>query len=283
MPYFEDYGSDFHFDYWSNALSVNLPGMHIHPQYEILVTTLPTEQIPQINGVFYPSVSQPALTVFAPFSMHLIWFPEGQRSDRYVYYIGNQTLDEFSSFFKLHKQSFDNILIRYPLSPSLLERIMPMLENTRKSRNDKILCKLNIMLIVQMVTSEVKPDLVIKTSKDMGKISKIIEYMVEHRKENLTAEAVAEHFFISRSKLNQDFRAHVKIGFHELFMEIKLNQACYMLESGKQSIREIAQSLGFEQENYFNTFFKRMMGMTPLQYRKTTHIERLENVKKQNK
>lgn len=72
----------------------------------------------------------------------------------------------------------------------------------------------------------------------------------------------------------------MQIGFHQLFMEMKLNQAYYMLQSNEASIKEIASKLGFEKENYFNTFFKRMTGMTPLQYKKKIFNDQAKKNKK---
>lgn len=273
MSYFEDFGSDFHFFYGSNVFSGNLPGMHIHPHYEIMIVINEVEQTPYMNGIVCPPTTQPSVTIVAPFTMHKTNFMRNVKNERYVFYFGNSMMSEFSSFFQKFEELFQNIMIRYTLSPELLQKILPMLKRAREQKHDTVFMKLNFMTLFYMILIEAKLDFTMKTSKNLDKMGEIIEYMVEHCRENLTAEEVAGEFFISRSKLNQDFKTHIKIGFHQLLMEMKLNQAFYMLREGTKSIKEIASSLGFEKENYFNTFFKRMTGMTPLQYRK----ERLSN------
>ena len=268
MAYFEDYGSDFHFYYGSTNNSGNLPGMHIHPQYEVMIVINEIEHSPYINGIDYPTTYLPSATIVSPFTMHKTKFDRQVKNERYVFYFGSTLIDEFPSFFKKFNSISKNLASRYTLSPELLEKILPMLKRARENPTDTIFMKLNFMTVFYMILNEAEPDLSIQIPTSTNKVGQIIEYMVTHCKENLTAEEVAKHFFMSRSKLNQDFKTHMKIGFHQLFMEIKLNQACFMLQNDDGSIKEIASQLGFEKENYFNTFFKRMTGTTPLQYKK---------------
>ena len=280
MAYFEDYGSDFHFFYGSTSNSGNLPGMHIHPQYEIMIVINEVEHSPFINGIDYSSTRSPSATIVSPFTMHKTIFDRQVKNERYVFYFGSSMIEEFSSFFQKFDTLFKNSMLRYTLSPELLEKILPMLKRARENPDDTIFMKLNFMTIFYMILNESELELSVKTPTNMNKIGEIIEYMVTHRQENLTADEVAKHFFISRSKLNQDFKNHMQIGFHQLFMEMKLNQAYYMLQSNEASIKEIASKLGFEKENYFNTFFKRMTGMTPLQYKKKIFNDQAKKNKK---
>ncbi len=273
MPYFEDFGSNFHFAYLDAHHSGNLVGMHIHPHYEVLIVVHEVEQTPQINGIICPTTTSPSLSIFPPFSMHRVQFPHDTRNERFCFYFGKVFIEEFASFFQQHNSLFNNIFLQYTLTPETLEKILPLLREMTKHRNDLMYVKYGFMTILCTVLNRVPLFHSLTSTKDMDKMGEVVQYMVEHCCENLTCEKVAKHFFISRSKLNQDFKEHIKIGFHELLVEIRLHQAFYMLKWGKQSIREISAALGFEQENYFNTFFKRSTGMTPLQYRKASPSE----------
>ncbi|MBQ8849060.1 MAG: helix-turn-helix transcriptional regulator [Clostridia bacterium] len=280
MPYYEDFGADFHFFYGSTAFSGNIPGMHIHPHYEIMIVVNEVGQTPYINGVECPSTALPSVTVVSPFTMHKTTFCRDRKNERFVFYFGNDMIAEFPSFFQKFEELFENAMIRYTLSPELLEKILPMLTRAYEKEKDTVFMKFNFLVLFYIILTEGNRDFAIKTSKSLNKTNEIIEYMVNHYQENLTADEVAEHFFISRSKLNQDFKRHIQIGFHQLLMEIRLNQAFYMLENDSISIKEIASNLGFEKENYFNTFFKRMTGVTPLQYKKKKLAERAAKNKK---
>ena len=47
---------------------------------------------------------------------------------------------------------------------------------------------------------------------------------------------------------------------------IRLREACRLLEEGGRSMSEIAESVGFRTAAYFSTCFKSQLGMTPRQY-----------------
>jgi two-component system response regulator YesN len=105
-------------------------------------------------------------------------------------------------------------------------------------------------------------------TSNMSLLSEIIKYMAEHCCEDITADSVSRHFSISRSKLNKDFSNQLSISFHDILTEMKISKACYLLKNDSISISEISDELGFKDESYFFTFFKRNTGMTPSQFRK---------------
>ena len=51
------------------------------------------------------------------------------------------------------------------------------------------------------------------------------------------------------------------------FNELKIKQAVYLLDEGK-SIGQTASLLGFSDQNYFSTVFKRVMKQPPSVYQK---------------
>ena len=106
-------------------------------------------------------------------------------------------------------------------------------------------------------------------------IGEVIRYMSENLSEGLTADGVAAHFFISRSKLNKDFKKYTSTTFHQLLGEMKMSKAIGFLKKGNLDIRKVAIASGFENESYFYALFKKRMGTTPLQYAKT-YKEKIE-------
>ena len=105
----------------------------------------------------------------------------------------------------------------------------------------------------------------ITANDQMSHIVPVIRYMTEHFHEDLTAESVAQVFFMSRAKLNRNFREYTKVSFHQFLSELRVNKAQFMLKQN-YSVREIANSVGFENVSYFCQFFKKMKGVTPLQF-----------------
>ena len=53
--------------------------------------------------------------------------------------------------------------------------------------------------------------------------------------------------------------------------EVRVEKSKELLREGNLSTLSIALSVGFNNQNYFNMTFKKLTGMTPLQYRKIAH------------
>ena len=117
----------------------------------------------------------------------------------------------------------------------------------------------------------------INMSNKLPHMVSIIKYITEHFQEDITCESVARHFFMSRAKLNRDFHEYTNSHFHRFLDELRINKSKFMLKQG-YSISEIASSVGFENSSYFCQFFKKIEGVTPLQYSKKYHYPR--NIKK---
>lgn len=56
----------------------------------------------------------------------------------------------------------------------------------------------------------------------------------------------------------------------QYIQEVKINLAKEMLTHTNKTIKEIALELGFENNDYFFTVFRRTAGVTPVNYRKIT-------------
>ncbi|WP_114418602.1 AraC family transcriptional regulator [Marinospirillum perlucidum] len=52
------------------------------------------------------------------------------------------------------------------------------------------------------------------------------------------------------------------------YLHMKIERACYLLDSGESSIRSIAEQLGYEDSYYFSRLFKKVMGVSPANYRR---------------
>ena len=53
----------------------------------------------------------------------------------------------------------------------------------------------------------------------------------------------------------------------QYLMSVRLKHASYLLRFSDLSVSEIAQQVGFEDNNYFSRCFRQNMSMTPSEYR----------------
>ena len=96
--------------------------------------------------------------------------------------------------------------------------------------------------------------------------AEIVNVLQEHLHEPLSAGEVARLCNMSLSNLKKIFTKYAGMGVARYFTEMKMRRAAVLLQSGKR-VGEVANELGFTDQNYFSTVFRRIMGVPPGHYR----------------
>ncbi len=107
-----------------------------------------------------------------------------------------------------------------------------------------------------------------KKREVLNKLTKILNYMEEHYKEDLTTQFMADHFGYTREYFCRFFKFYANQTFKQYLMELRLNAAAAELRISDQSVGQVALSHGFPSEKAFFVSFKKKYGMTPVQFRK---------------
>lgn len=113
-----------------------------------------------------------------------------------------------------------------------------------------------------------------KTSSNETEITVIstlkpaIEYIYEHKSENVKLENVAKVCHISPSYFSRLFSKETGEKFSVYMSKLKIEWARDLLEKTDMQINEISDELGFSEVGYFIKIFKKYEGVTPFLYRK---------------
>ncbi len=83
---------------------------------------------------------------------------------------------------------------------------------------------------------------------------------------NLSAKEIAKAADISESYLYQLFREEVGMSPKEYILKCRLQNACALLRTRYYKVYEVAAKCGFPDPKYFETIFKRKMGVSPGKY-----------------
>lgn len=83
----------------------------------------------------------------------------------------------------------------------------------------------------------------------------------------LSVESVAREIHLSSSYLRNIFKSLEQESLSSYITRKKLDAACRFLADTDLSIQDISDRMGFTSRNYFHTFFKKHMHVTPDQYR----------------
>jgi two-component system response regulator YesN len=93
------------------------------------------------------------------------------------------------------------------------------------------------------------------------------DYLEEHYYEDLSLTEVAEHVGITASYLSNLFSKQVGMKFVDYLNEVRIDHACTYLRQNYLKNYEIAYKVGFRDEKYFSKVFRRVMDMTPSEYK----------------
>jgi len=100
------------------------------------------------------------------------------------------------------------------------------------------------------------------------KINKAKVIMRESIYEDICPKEIAENLNMSYSGFRRIFKELSGTSPLKYILEIKLNEAKLLLSNSTKSVKEISYSLNFDNPDYFVIFFKKRMGLTPVEYRK---------------
>ena len=86
---------------------------------------------------------------------------------------------------------------------------------------------------------------------------------------NVTVSEVAAYLGIDRSYLTALFQKHLSVSPKQYILNLKMKHACRYLQDTDYNITQIAASFGYDDLYTFSHAFKKIMGLSPMEYRKT--------------
>lgn len=144
-----------------------------------------------------------------------------------------------------------------------------LVENSQESilKQESLLLKLLEQVILRY--TEHRPKL--KTIGDEYKpIEQVREYLNDNFAKNISLKQLAHIANFSPFYLNRAFRKQVGIPPHAYQIQIRIARAKILLNSGL-SISQVATETGFANQSHFGKYFKRVLGVTPMQYIKESN------------
>lgn len=98
-------------------------------------------------------------------------------------------------------------------------------------------------------------------------VNQAIAYVYDNVAEKITVNEIAEKLNISREYLSSKFKKITGQPLPDFITEQKIALAKKLLRFSDKPLIEIANYLSFSSQAYFQTQFKKVTGMTPLEYR----------------
>ena len=100
-----------------------------------------------------------------------------------------------------------------------------------------------------------------------------IQYIENHYMMDITRDMVANHVLITSTYLSTLFTKYCKMGFNEYLNWVRIEHACNLLTyEPSLKIFEVAERVGFRDESYFSTVFRKKFGVPPSDYKRSSDI-----------
>lgn len=111
-------------------------------------------------------------------------------------------------------------------------------------------------------------------SKQDKHITAVIRYMYKNLDRNLRLEDLANELHLSKSYINTGFKKYANKSPIDFFIHLKMQEACKLLKSTDMYILEISHTLGYDDQYYFSRIFKKVIGVSPKEYRNNSYIQK---------
>ncbi|MDR5002754.1 helix-turn-helix domain-containing protein [Brevibacillus parabrevis] len=148
-----------------------------------------------------------------------------------------------------------------------LEQLQGTAEPLAKWKQSILFQELMYLVVSDPVTSE-------ETGGTREAIEKVLLYLHEHYRDDISLKEVAHMHGISASNFSGVFKKHVGLKPLDYVTQLRMAQAQRKLRAS-QPIELVASQVGFKDPLYFSRIFKRTMGVSPSVYRKDSHADKI--------
>lgn len=124
-------------------------------------------------------------------------------------------------------------------------------------------------LVVFLCRKYSQPQSPDQKARSVLQISKVTSFIESSFREYITLDELCRQGDISKRHLTRLFKEAHGVSPFEYILRLRIEHAAHLLLSSGSSITEIAYSCGFDDSNYFSRQFKKHMGQSPREYRRS--------------
>lgn len=254
---------------------------HYHPEYELVLVVKSTGQ--RIVGDRTENFEDGDLVFLGPN------LPHAYKNDA-IYYKGIPSLraeaivihfrEDFlgKDFFHLPEMIPVNQLLdkaKFGLKingktrAAITEYMHEMLSESGHKRIIKLLAILELLSVTNEYEPLASPGFIQKyTASGTERITRVHEYIIINFRKDISLTDIAEVACMSVPSFCRFFKSCTRKSFSQYLNEIRIGYACKLLVEDKYYISKICYESGFNNMSNFNLQFKKITGMSPLQYKK---------------
>ncbi|PEL13561.1 response regulator [Bacillus sp. AFS017336] len=106
-----------------------------------------------------------------------------------------------------------------------------------------------------------------QTNQELNSIEAIANYIQQNYAEEISLQEFSEKFYLSREYISRKFKQIYSVNISDYIVSIRIEKAKELLKFPNLKIYEIAGKIGYQDDKYFRKVFKKIVGMTPNEFR----------------
>lgn len=181
-------------------------------------------------------------------------------------------IEDFINFFTgQHTGPFLKIKVNHKNDIiTLLNRIV--IEQSEENFGSEFLVHLLILELFVMISRVLKLEWersILEDSPQQKELVNLaVQFIKNHYERDINLNDICGYVFLSPSYFARIFKKETGYSPISFLINTRIERAKELLESSEEKASEIALSVGFSTQQRFNETFKKITGMTPLEYRK---------------
>ena len=228
-----------------------------------------------INGAFYHRLSK---VITAPFEATVLYFHPDLIRAR------DTTGDDVQYLmpFLLQDATFPHIISHRTGLPCEVFSFMAKIQDSLPASTDRArlaartYLKMALLLLLNHYEGEVGTAEVFNgRQRSLARLRPLFDHLETHYSEPLPLARMSAFVGMSKSHFTRFFKELIGQSFGTYLNHFRIAKAKALLTSTDKSMSEISQDVGFCDQSYFGLIFRRVVGMTPREYRRSfgpTHL-----------
>jgi AraC-like DNA-binding protein len=215
------------------------------------------------------------LFVFPPFKLHKVFVEQSEKNHyiRTTVHLDHQLLDGFLSCFPQRRAHFSRLwgaesdahIFDLADNAQHIETILESFQRLQLAGTPQWedIAMMILQLMEFMPEQQVKRKTVSRTTA-----SKVMQWIEENYVMKFSLAELSAAIGLSQSYISRVFSQETGGSVVDYLATRRIKRACELLRSTDMRIEEVGSQCGFTDTPYFITCFRKLIGRTPLQYRK---------------
>ena len=254
----------------------SMPEYHYHNFYE-LYYLVQGERYYFIKNETY-HVEKGSFVLVDKYDVHITTAPADYGYERILIHFTDGFLEGIENVIKeLHlldsfKKGFPIIKLNVQeqqFAENVLNSILTEYEEKKKGYEQCIRAQLlHLLIYLSRRTAGVKRAEADYMSSSHKTISEIAGFINSHFDDEITLEELSGKFHISPHYISRIFKKFSGISFVDYLNNVRIKEAQKLMMSTKMNMQQICEAVGYKSYTHFAREYKKITGMSPLQYKK---------------